>query len=414
MAWGTAALGSEPVRFGAVVRISGDQLAALCGAPINQLELLACAQARCHPIPFQIDERDAQGQWVLDRGPNAGADDPPGVLDDNDILFFTAAAAGDRVTPESLPTAASVAEIRVHDPLAQTDRWAYFVALTGTPLPPLPAQAFPVEYDPVTDRVRGARVSLGFVDGIPGYLAVGDGPNLLDRLKVRASATLLFGLIRFSRSEADLRTQFMGWHQGPIRVVRGQRQWIRLGWGIRSPTFGSYTYFYPDSAELPVGLWLNFRPTYFFGNIVVQAVLDFRDLRGWSVLVPSLPNMIPIDGTMSLLKQSVNNVPDTWFALIGPEITLVQRMDVSPSLATVRRRLVYREGGAVAQPPDTVPGEVPGIGYQLDRWQQVGAGAHVLQAASYALPASVDVRAFMHELSVPLEVTVRPLTPSVR
>src|SRR5207245_6200110 len=50
-----------------------------------------------------------------------------------------------------------------------------------------------VDYDASADRVRGARVSLGFHRGVPGYLAIPDGPggaetNVLDRLKVRATA----------------------------------------------------------------------------------------------------------------------------------------------------------------------------------------------------------------------------------
>src|SRR5262249_54163400 len=153
------------------------------------------------------------------------------------------------------------------------------------------------------------------------------------------------------------------WHQGPIRVIRRQRQWIRLGWGIHSPTFGSYTYFYRDWADLPVGLFLNFPPTYFFGDIVVSIILDFRDLRGWSFISESFPRPIAIDGQMTAQKAALEKSRDTWFALLGPTVTLVQTMDVSRSLATVRRRLLYREGANVKEPPETIAGEEPGVGY---------------------------------------------------
>jgi hypothetical protein len=406
------------VRFGEVVKLPGERLTMLDGMAIERLALLACTGTECHPIPFQIDERDATGRWVLDQGPMATRDDPPGVIDANDLLLFMAADAGDRSPPGALANSSACqgegtgeveppgAEIAIADPLDGTVRWTYVVACAGR------ARRAPVAdivYDPTTDRVRGRHVSLGFVDGVPGYLAVGDGPNLLDRLKVRAAATFLFGLIHFARSEADLRTQFMGWHAGPIRVVRGQLQWVRLGWGIRSPTFGSSTYFYRDFAELPVGLSLNFKPTHFFGNIVVQVILDFRDLTGWSVLVPSLPEALPIDGTMSPPKAGLDARSDTWFALCGPQLTLVQSMDVSPSLSTVRHRLLYRETTQPA-PPEAVPGEDPGIGYQLDEWEDVGAGAHQLQAVSYALPPDIDPRAFMRGRAAPLELSVRALT----
>jgi hypothetical protein len=428
-----AAAATAP-RFAEVVKLTGGDLSMFDATAIDRLALLTCSGTECHPIPFQVDERDAAGHWVLDQGPLPTADDPPGTLDGNDLLLFMAADAGDRAPPGALPVPPAChgggkralepagcgnlpspllgkpgligAEITLHDPLDGSTRWAYLVALMERAAR---APAGDVAYDPVTDRVRGQRVSLGFSNGVPGYLAMNNGANLLDRLKVRASATLLFGLIHFTRSEADLRTQFMGWHAGPIRVVRGQRQWVRLGWGIHSPTFGSYTYFYRDFAELPVGLFLNFKPTYFFGNIVVQVILDFRDLRGWSLLVPSVPEPIPIDGTMTPQKAALALLSDKWFALRGPEMTLLQSMDVSPSLASVRHRLIYRETTR-PEPPETVPGEAPGIGYQLDEWEDVGAGAHQLESVSYALPPDVDVREFMRTRETPLEVSVHRLT----
>ena len=395
---------AAPQRFADVVKLPGTELALFEGIAIDRLALLACTRTECHPIPFQVDERDATGHWVLDQGPMPTTDDPPGVLDANDLLLFMAADAGERATSGTLSVPSPFDEIALHDPLAGTARWAYLVAF---PAHAPRAAAVNVDYDPLTDRVRGQRVSLGFADGVPGFLAVGDGANLLDRLKVRASATFLFGLIHFSRSEADLRTEFMGWHAGPIRVVRGQRQWVRLGWGIHSPTFGSYTYFYRDFAELPVGLYLNFKPTYFFGNILVQVILDFRDLKGWSLLVPSVPDPLPIDGTMSAQKAALAALPDKWFALRGPQVTLVQTMDVSPSLASVRHRLLYHET-AQPEPPETVRGEEPGIGYQFDQWEHVGAGAHQLESVSYALPSDIDVREFMRARSAPLGVSVSP------
>jgi hypothetical protein len=405
---GQAAWGDTAARFGDVITIEGTALPGFDGAHFDHLALLACAARGCHPIPFQIDERDRNGHWVLDQGPEPGADDPPEVLDGNDVLLFMAADAGERARRADLPGQDPAAEIRLHDPLGGATRWAYLVAFPGSA--PRSATRY-VEYDAAADRVRGARVSLGFDRGVPRYLGIRDASggaetNVLDRLKVRATATFLWGLIHFARNEDDLQTQFVAWREGPIRVMRSQRQWVRVGWGLRSPIFGSYTYFYRDWADLPVGLSLNFPPTYFFGDIVVRIVLDFRDLRGWSVLTASLPAPLAIDGVMTAQKSALNESTDTWFALLGPHLTFVQTMEVSGSLASVRRRLLYREG-STREPPETVRGEEPGIGYRLDEWGRVGAGAHRLQSTSYALPPDVDVRAFMATRAIPVEVEVR-------
>ena len=398
------------VRFGDVVRVAGTDLRMLGGARLDHLALLACVHTNCRPIPFQIDERDPAGNWVLDQGPEPNADQASDVLQDNDLLLFMAADAAERAGRTDLPPTTAAAEIAVHDPLLHATRWAYLVRYPG--IAPRSDVSY-VDYDPVNDRVRGPHVSLGFQNGVPDYLALDGsaaptGANLLDRLKVRATATFLWGLIHFSRDESDLTTQFVAWRQGPIRVIRRQRQWVRIGWGIRSPAFGSYTYFYRDFAELPVSLRLNFPPRYFFGDIAIQAVLDFRDLSGWSVLAPSLHAAIRIDGVMTPQKQALNQLTDSWFALLGPQITLVQTLGVSPSLSSVRRHLLYRES-ATPDPPEAVPGERPGIGFRLDRWGGVGAGLHQIESVSYALPRQVDPHAFVAARNTPLEITVQAL-----
>ncbi|MFN8626969.1 MAG: hypothetical protein U0587_13445 [Candidatus Binatia bacterium] len=402
--------GEVAVRYGEVVHVRGAALEALHGWRLDRLALLACGQAACQPIPFQIDAPDAAGHWLHDQDAAGIDDDATRVLGNADVLLFMADDAGSRARRTDLP-GTSAAEIQIHDPVSASTRWAYLVAFPATA--PRSGISY-VHYDPKLDRARGARISLGFADGIPNYLAgapegagAEDGPNLLDRLKIRATATFLWGLIHFSRDESGLRADAVAWRQGPIRVVRTQRQWIHIGWGIRSPTFVSSTYFYRDFAEMRVRLRLNFPPTYFFSDIVVRAILDFRDLTRWELLTPSLPRGIPAAATMSQAQALVNDSADTWFALKGPRMTLIQTMDASPSLATVRRRLLYR-AGRKGVPPEAVPGEQPGIGFVWDRWEHVAAGTHQLESRSFALPAEVDVRAFMAARHRPLQATVQP------
>jgi hypothetical protein len=416
--WVCTAAGAElesPLRFADVVTVTGNELALFGGYPVARLALLACrhgAGARlCAPIPFQVDEVDPQGKWVLDQGPQPNIDESPEVLDANDRVLFMATDAGERVERADLSAGGAAAEIAIHDPLTRGTAWVYAVAYRG--VAPRSARSY-VAYDPGTDRVRGERVTLGFLHGVPGYLALNgtDGvadTNLLDRFKVRATATFLWGLVRFSRNEDDITTEFVAWRQGPIRVIRRQRQWVRIGWGIRSPTFGSYTYFYRDFAELPVGLYLNFPPTYFFGDISIRAFLDFRDLRGWAVVLPDVREAIAIDGAMTAQKQGLNRLPGSWFALRGAQVTLLQILDVGPSLASVQRHLVYKEAPTAANPPEEIPGEEPAIGYQLDGWGRVAAGAHQLASTSFALPPALDVGEFMAARQTPLQISVQPL-----
>src|SRR5262249_31923918 len=144
-----------------------------------------------------------------------------------------------------------------------------------------------VEYDPDLDLLRG-RVSLGFTDGVPQYLALTpESGNVLDRLKIRATATFLWGFFGITRTESDLLPEPPAWRAGPVRVIRRQPLQIRLRFGIRSPRFVSTTYFYRDFSELPLAIRLRVPPRYFFTSIVVNGGLDFRNLPGrWTVSLP--------------------------------------------------------------------------------------------------------------------------------
>jgi hypothetical protein len=122
---------SAPVTPAAINRpqdpviVTGANLAAYGGAPVNELVLYAYQAGVWIPIPFQIDERtnDITGTYVI-------SDD--GLLDANDELVFMAADAGDSASNNSnWPNdAASKAyprhAIQVNDPLSPgSEAWAY-------------------------------------------------------------------------------------------------------------------------------------------------------------------------------------------------------------------------------------------------------------------------------------------------
>lgn len=394
--------------FGAVAEMTGESLRCLRGAAEDHVAVVACGDG-CVPIPWQLDERDAEGRLALTEGPEPNPDDPPGLIDDDDELRWMVEDAGRRMAAAEIPAGATCAlEIRVR-PGSGGDRWAYAFALPV--LAPRSERRY-VRYDPARDVITGTRVALGFGGQTPQYLAVrreGDARevNLLDRLKVRVSARFL-GVIPVSRDESDLTTEFVAWHAGPIRVIRRQRQWVRVGFGLRSPTFGSDTYFYRDFAALPVSLRLNFPPTYFFRGIEVRAILDFRDLRGWQVQADGLGHPLTVGATTSSDAERFNHLRGEWFALVGPDATLLQVLGASPSLATVSKHLFYRELTAAAE-PEAVAGEMPGVGYRLTDWARVDSGTHWFSSTSYALPPGDDPRRFMLERAHPVLVDTAEL-----
>lgn len=376
----------------------------LRGARESMVAVIACGDAGCAPIPWQLDERDGDGRWALENGPEPNPDDPHGVLDDNDEVVFMAADAGRRARRAELPAAsACLVELRVERGGALG--WAYAFIAAGAAARS-PAQY--VRYDVDADRIEGARVAVGFGAQTPRFLAVRGpdgrfGPNLLDRLKVRAHARFL-GIIPLGRDEGDIEYEFAAWHAGPVRVLRREYQWVRLASWLRTPIFETETIMSRDAMALPVRLRLNFPPTYFFGGIEVQAVLDFRALQGWEVAAAGVDPAVVGAG----MAERIDGARSDWVALRGPDATLVLELARSPSLASLVPSVVYREGGA-PQPPEAVPGEEPAIGYRLTTWSDVDRGAHWFAAIASALPPDADLSEAAHREFEPVAVRAREM-----
>lgn len=390
-----------------VIGFAAAGAASLHHTPLARLSAYSCTPppSRCRAVRLQVDERDAGYNWVLDAGPAATHDEPPEVLDDNDLLLLRAQDAGACGTGDSLPPHQRAVELTLFDPLVSSLACLYLVVTAEPTKPGLPPL---VTYDPARGRFRGSSVELGFGADVPEFLALtaggGGAENLLDRLKVRARVELLWGLLTFTRDESDLTTEVVAWRNGPLRAIRRQRQRVRLGWGIRSPAFVSETFFYPDAAEMPVRLRLAHPPAYLFGDIRIEAWLDFRDLSGWQLQLADgqTRQLRPSDAPWSIESEG------EWFALSGPERTLLQQFAVGPSLATTRRRIVARVDPQ-ARPPESVSGEAPGVGYRLEGWEGIDAGTHHLTAFSYALPRGVSPAAMRQDLATPIVVHARAL-----
>lgn len=389
--------------------LTGDALSCLIGAEEQRVAVRACRQ-ECEPIPWQLDERRPDGDLVFTGGALASPSETS-VIDSRDELTWMLADAGRRMRPaEAYPEALCRLEVRAATE-GRFEAWTYAEVLPHAA--PRSRRSY-VQYDPAAETVVASRAALGFRGPTPRYLGLAPGGadrpvNVLDRLKIRASARFL-GLIPIGRHEDDFEAPEVSWRSGPVRVLHRQRQRIRLGFGIRSPRFVVDAAVYRDFAELSVLFYLNFPPTYFFRAITVSALLDFRDLRGWAFLATGLPSPLIVGSASPNLAQAANRTSGNWFALVGPELQIVQVLAASPSLAPVRTGLLYREGTSPFAPEDEA-GEMPGVGFQLTDWGGVGSGFHSLSALSYILPAGYGVERLLWERGEPLVVKATTLPP---
>jgi hypothetical protein len=363
---------------------------------VQHLSLLRQRAGSLEAVPFQVDERDDHGAYALPEGPQATADDSPGVFDANDLLVFAAGDCGERGTVEK------AAEIRVSDPLSEAQCWVYLRVDPSSEA--AGAGRDDVTYDPQTDTVHARGYVLRWGDHTPSFFsfrnAGGTERNLLDRLKARVTARLLWGFLEFNRNEEDITTTVLAWKDGPLRVIRRAQLKVRLGYGLPQPTIIAEDIFTVDAFEGPVIVRLPFNLRYVFGDLTVRIFLDFEDLHGYR-LVTATHDAVPIEcGTPA---DGLEGTPADWFAMIGPEGAFVHALQISSTLQELDRRL-HVIADREADPPEGTPGNCPGIGYSLTQWSSVGSGIHHIGMIIRALPdyQAGDERVALARLQHPL------------
>jgi hypothetical protein len=390
----------ERARGWEVVTLEGREFPSTFRVAAGRLTLWRMTGGELRPIPFQVDERDASGQLALPNGPEPSQDESPGVFDENDLLVFAARDLGDQAP------VTDAAEIQVTDPLTGDHRWAYLRLDAGAPAD-MPAD---VEYDAGAHlvRARGYSLTLGthvptafsFRDGNRGY-----GRNLLDRLKVRVTARVFWGLLQFHRNEEDVTTVLLAWKGGPVRVIQRSQLKVRLGYGLSPPRIVAEDFYTADAFESPIIVRLPFDLRYVFGDLTVRIFLDFDDLHNSRVFADGhRPEPIGCDQP----APDVNGIATNWYGVSGPEGTFVQALRVSPTLQTLHSAL-YAAADPTPDPPERVPGNCPGVGYTLTGWGGMSRGTHqidmVIRAFEHFAPG--DEQAFLASLQHPLVTSVR-------
>jgi hypothetical protein len=320
-------------------------------------------------MPFQIDDRDTAGRWILRNSHTLTAES---------VLLFMASDVGEKaVLCGSVKNSGSGVEIEVENPGSRGKGWVYLLSFSSSP--PRSDRRY-VEYDPCTDTVSTPEYRISFGGSFPHFFSLGrEGENLLDQLKSRVEARFLWGLITFRLTEEDIRIRLVDYKEGAIRVIRRTEHSAHIGLGIQTPTVTTDDSFYVSWADIPLHINLPFSPRFLFGDIIVRVGPDFRDLRGSLFLSSGGNSPFPIDGVMSAEEAALVGKEVEWVAVTGPQGAFFYRLLVGDTLATLRRTLYYVDDTTAADPPESYPGQGPGLGYFLTGWEQVNRGHHTMQ-----------------------------------
>lgn len=351
-------------RFFDPVIVTGG-ICGLTGRPLCNYGLYASTDGHLRPIPFQIDEKNRHGDFVLTHGNHVFVDEDT-AFDDNDELVFMAMDAGQKISGRAqLPVGiSSCAELEITDPVTREKGWVYLV--TGSRLsknacldyvaydddgPSFATRNYSGRYH--EDHPVGA-CKYAFENGVDG-----NGRNFIDRIKVRLEMGSMG--IMLQRSEADIKVKELGYIDGPVRVIVYSENLTPLILGIPASVTRQYTYYYDSYADFAFAASFPLKPSRFRATIID----DFKDARGWVFYTADNPGGHIIDGRMDGSDEALNRSPWTWSALSNGQQCFWSVWTAPPG-CPVKAALYFKDDAAADDGIESEKGELPGIGFDFN------------------------------------------------
>ena len=357
------------------VIIEGSRLPCLCGRKIDDIRVYVFKDGSLRPIPFQVDEQDADGNLVLPGGPKATRDSDP-LFDGNDLILFMAHDLGKPAPAPVTPgTGGACAEARVTDPLDGSHGYVY-LGLANSP-PPRNERAY-VRYtikEGLLDNVDAQHYCIHYPWGeyysdtwfVPAASG-GCGVDFLDRLKARGTFQCFFSLVKVRITEDRMGSRVIAYLDGPIRVVRRVSYWAKLGLGIRSPSFQADITYYPSFVQAPVTVRVPASLDLFFSKAYGEIGTDYTH-EAYGMLFKNSRNRegTIIDGRMSPQENALDLAMDEWRLVTGPQGTFFRgRIPDNPMMHKVAMSLRYVDDIRKPDPPEGEPGQVGHIYDRID------------------------------------------------
>ncbi len=390
-----AAAGDLPDTMGREVDpviITGSAVPSLLGSPLDHLGCFAARGSSWHPVPCQVDERTEEGEYVFTSGPEANPDDGDGVLSSQDEWVLQVGDAGERTAhPPWGEGFRHGVEIEVSDPIDGGRGWFYLAVYDR---PPAHAARDYVGYDVSRKRVCGTTYELGFSSQAPIVFdtlvlkkeAGGPGIDLVDRMKIRLTGKI-WDTIDIYKTEDDYTSDLMGYIDGPVRVVRRTRNRLVLFWKIPSPSAIQDNFFYGTFFEFPVAVTLPFDMDTFLSACDLRISLDGEAAAGQWFLNSRNRTPVPMDGEMSSEEERLDMAPADWSITFGNSpgnrggwvnrLSIVSNVDLKPDL-------FYVDQVSRPDPPETFPGQIGNVGYQVRNLNGLTRGTHVLSSVLYS------------------------------
>lgn len=394
--------------------------------PIKRLRVYAVKQGRATPIPFQVDEKNADGDFVFPNGKEKNPEEGDGRFNGNDELVIMARDLGDELPgPAILPAGFDrAAELLLRDPVDAGRGFAYLLSFSGT-APSCSPEDY-VNINPATSRISALHYTLGFSKKAPMAMdelrvtpaGGGDNVDYCDRLKARLHVKI--GGVRIDKNEEDFTNEMVAWIDGQVRVVRRTRSRLILLWNLESPSAKLDNIYYYNSFSFPTEVYLPIDLGFLVSEPHFRVSVDSPRLSGQRRYRNSLyPEGVIQDGKMSEQEKKLANDPRpfSWSSTgtVGPDGkdhgAWFNRLLVQGDNPQWKPRVFYIDDEKHADPPDEEFGSYGNAGYQISGLTNLSRGVYRLESVMYSVPVFDPslVPLYMRILDQPLQLEMKTI-----
>ncbi len=402
-------------RYLQAVVLDGPVTADLQQAPLASIRAMALTEKGFQSIPFQIDERLPDGGFVTERG-KFTKDDTPGVLDGEDEIVVMARDVGFRAPKTAWPQGVlKSSEIQVTDPTTGATGFVYLFAFGSTAVPRLSERRY-ISYDATKDMVSSDTYQIGFDHKYPLIINygvfkrmndAGRDQNVIDRLKVRIKAITSAG-VTITRNEEEFDQALTGVKVGPVRVVRT----LELSVSIPPMPKVSITanfQIYADYADIPVDFTIPGLVNLFLKDMTVDVGVDFDKMKGITFATLERPKGTYVDGQQPQNERDIPMGSEEWFMMQGRGLNtfVVFELDKELKKRKLKKEIHFMDSDTGSNPPESIPGQLPEIGFELSQWGGLEARLYHFEAKLHFLweaPAQGG-SGYYKSLSTPFKLT---------
>ncbi len=323
------------------------------GKKIELLRVYAYTDKTFLPIPFQIDEKDDEGNRIFPSGEKANPQDGNGLIDKGEELVFMARDCGDRISPQIFPAEISLwQELELQDPLTQKKGWVYLLYSETAP-PPLSPKDYILyipdhkcENESDCQLIKSKYLEDHFYPQEPYadlskypnkgfahmYMAVppeagGTGEDFVDRFKGRITIAFFFGLLKYNVTEKVINFYESAYKDGPVRLIRNIQLIITLPLKIRAPGIAVDLLWYDTIVDVPMIIDLPINPKYLYTYLEIKIGEDHGPgAIGMKVYNSNNLQGCLVDGkTTGAAETDWNRGRDEWRLMTGEQGTVMNR-----------------------------------------------------------------------------------------